>query len=403
VTPRRRFRSLFVLPIAALVVMTLMAVPGNATFAKKYDLKILPATAVAGADTTFTATYTNKSLYKIGSTELTVPAGFSVLSATSTKGTVTTTASSVKVLNTSLSLNASFTITVNARLTCAAATASWTAVTKEGSSFTGALFALNNPGSAQKTTVTGTCSLTFVNQPNDTGVGDTINAPEGISVRALNGASQPVSGVAIAMTATGPGSLSGTSPVSTSGSPAAAAFTDLAVDAEGTYTLTATAAGYASATSEEFVVAGAVLGCDAEGGDSYPTQFGGAADSVDLERQVGACGVDIPVTITVNPTNVEVLKPSVEGTAFTMTIAWTVETPVNPLPATTVDYTGDDPHPMQFCLADGDDDGYPDQPAGEFWCITNQTIDLIPSGPDAGKIQLTESYFGAGDPKFART
>ena len=28
-------------------------------------------------------------------------------------------------------------------------------------------FALNNPGNAQKTTVTGTCSLQFVNQPTD--------------------------------------------------------------------------------------------------------------------------------------------------------------------------------------------------------------------------------------------
>ena len=121
--------------------------------------------------------------------------------------------------------------------------------------------------------MTGTCSLQFVNQPADTGVGDPINAPGGVSVRALNGAAQPVSGVNVAMSATPGGHLSGTSPVTTTGSPAAATFTDLTLDAAGSYTLTASAANFTSATSNSFDVAGAVLGCDADGGDSYPTQL----------------------------------------------------------------------------------------------------------------------------------
>ena len=399
-TPRKRFRSLFIVPIAALVVMTLMAVPGNATFAKKYDLKILPASAVAGADTTFTATYTNKSIYKVGSTELKVPAGFSVLSATSSRGTVTTTSTTVKVLNLSLPLNSSFTITIAGRLTCAAATASWTAVTKEGNSFTGALFSLNNPGTAQKTTVTGSCSLAFVDQPADTGVGDAINAPTGVSVQALNGASQPVSGVAISMAANGPGSLSGTSPVSTAGDPAAAAFTDLSVGEAGTYTLTASAAGFAPVTSEEFVAAGAVLTCDEDGGTSYPPTSGGAADDVDLSRETGACETDIPITVVVRENEVEVQKPTVEGSAFTMTIEWVEENAVNPLPPTQIQYLSGSLHNMQFCLAPVG--GNPGMPAGEFWCITGQTVTLIQAGPNAGMLQLTESYFGAGDPKFTR-
>ena len=58
---------------------------------------------------------------------------------------------------------------------------------------------------------------------------------------------------------------------------------------------------------------------------------------------------------------------------------------------------------MQFCLADGPDgDVYPDLPSGEFWCITNQTVTLFETGANAGKLQLTESYFGAGDPRLTR-
>ena len=65
---------------------------------------------------------------------------------------------------------------------------------------------------------------------------------------------------------------------------------------------------------------------------------------------------------------------------------------------------------MQFCEADGpDDDLYPDLPervdggpGDEFWCITNQTVTLFETGPNAGKLQLTESYFGAGDPRLTR-
>ena len=38
----------------------------------------------------------------------------------------------------------------------------------------------------------------------------------------------------------------------------------------------------------------------------------------------------------------------------------------------------------------------------EFWCITNQTVTLFETGPNAGKLQLTESYFGAGDPRLTR-
>ena len=101
----------------------------------------------------------------------------------------------------------------------------------------------------------------------------------------------------------------------------------------------------------------------------------------------------------------DIIKPFVAGSAFRMTIDWVVETPQNPVPPTKVDYLdGSGPHAMQFCLADGDDDDtYPRIcRRDEFWCITNQTVTLFETGANAGMLQLTESYFGAGDPRLTR-
>ena len=141
-----------------------------------------------------------------------------------------------------------------------------------------------------------------------------------------------------------------------------------------------------------------VLAC----GDDY-TESGDAGELM-IVRQQGACAQGIPITIVVGEKEFEVQKPFVDGSAFRMTIAWVVEDAENPVPATKVDY-GDvaGPHDMQFCLGDGGDaNTYPDLPANEFWCITDQNVDLFETGPNAGSLQLTEQYFGAGDPKFTR-
>ena len=58
---------------------------------------------------------------------------------------------------------------------------------------------------------------------------------------------------------------------------------------------------------------------------------------------------------------------------------------------------------MKFCLADGGDgDTYPDSAVGRVLVHHQPDGDLFETGANAGKLQLTESYFGAGDPRLTR-
>ena len=180
---RKRFTRVAVLAAIALVAVTLMAVPGNATFAKKYDLTIgTPSGTTAGAPTTFTATYVNKSLFKIGSTDLLVPPGFAVTSATTTKGNppvITppsgpTFPTSVKVTGLTLALGASFKITVSATIACGTPSpAQWTALTKELVS--GALFSYNNADAARRSTFTDCPQPISITKYNDSDASGTRN------------------------------------------------------------------------------------------------------------------------------------------------------------------------------------------------------------------------------------
>jgi hypothetical protein len=81
------------------------------------------------------------------------------------------------------------------------------------------------------------------------------------------------------------------------------------------------------------------------------------------------------------------------GVNFTWSITWPPE-PTPPTKVTRIDY-GDAAglHPVQWCEAG------PTQPAGEFWCFTNRVETLINSGTYAGMAQVTETFYGAGDPR----
>ncbi len=81
--------------------------------------------------------------------------------------------------------------------------------------------------------------------------------------------------------------------------------------------------------------------------------------------------------------------------AFRMTTTWQPEPAANPITrATQIDY-GSGPQVMQWC--DGTS-AAPIVPTGQAWCITSQSVALVATG----LVQVTEGYYGAGDPKFLR-
>src|SRR6185295_17517315 len=73
--------------------------------------------------------------------------------------------------------------------------------------------------------------------------------------------------------------------------------------------------------------------------------------------------------------------------------------------------------PLQLCLADdGDIDNYPElppknpdpdkthpgSPDPDPWCVVTTFTELQVTGPNAGKVVVTEKYFGSGDPGGSR-
>jgi hypothetical protein len=106
------------------------------------------------------------------------------------------------------------------------------------------------------------------------------------------------------------------------------------------------------------------------------TADNGGAQSVDLQKVLG------------NQVN----------TNFTMTIVWDAEPAVNPLPATKIDYDGTGGNPPATVGWCGGTTAAPTPVPGQAWCLTSQQATLV----GGGKAQLKESYFGFGDPRWAR-
>jgi hypothetical protein len=309
-------------------------------------------------------------------------------------------------------------LTTPAQTSCSGTSITWSGSAWTGSSFSGDTFRFVAGSSSVGTSIGSSCSLRFVDgrEPADAVQGQTITSvagdPAGLPVQVtLFAGSSPASwfsgSITLAITddSTGTGALTGGAASAVSGT---ATFGSLSIDAAGNYRLVATGAGLTSNPSSAFTISETALSCE---DGSNTIEESGDAGALALVRQDGACDQNIPVTIDIGDHQFDISKPFVSGSAFRMTIDWVVETPQNPVPATKVDYLdGFGPHDMQFCLADGPDDNiYPDLPprndAGpgdEFWCITNQTVTLFETGANAGKLQLTEGYFGAGDPRLTR-
>jgi hypothetical protein len=81
--------------------------------------------------------------------------------------------------------------------------------------------------------------------------------------------------------------------------------------------------------------------------------------------------------------------------AFTLDITWLPEPAAYPIARTTSIDDGSGPVPLVWC--DGTVSA-PELPAGVNWCLTGQSAE--PAG--VGLIQVSESLYGAGDPRFRR-
>jgi hypothetical protein len=250
-----------IVALLALVGACAFATPAAAT-TKAYSVVLSPGTAAAGARVELTATFTNyASLQKLGSADLTAPAGFKVVSASVTgQGTATVSGNVVQLRNLKLWPSTSTKAKVTVDVPCAQGTSAWTVAAKTSGDFSGyPLGPLVH--SSLTTAVTGACALRFVGQPANARVGETItttpsNVPPGgpVSVEVVDGKGNRVttSSATVALSL-------GSSPVAAVNG--LATFASLSIDAPGTYKLVASSPGLSPATSTEFRVDEAATVC----------------------------------------------------------------------------------------------------------------------------------------------
>jgi hypothetical protein len=143
-----------------------------------------------------------------------------------------------------------------------------------------------------------------------------------------------------------------------------------------------------------------VLDC----GQSAPTVGGGTTPKVDLTRGQNANCQKIPYLLRTDKNGaaqsvlLEKALGNQDSANFTMTTVWQPEPAVNPLPATTIDYDGpggNSPTPMVWCLGTA---ASPLRVPGQAWCLVSQQVVIV----GGGNVQMTERYFGFGDPRWAR-
>jgi hypothetical protein len=120
-----------------------------------------------------------------------------------------------------------------------------------------------------------------------------------------------------------------------------------------------------------------------------PNGLGGCV-AVPYLLRTGSSGTDQTVQLQKDLGSQAALQP-----AFTMTTVWPPEPATYPVVRTTrIDYGGGE-QPMQWCNGTS---SMPMTPTGQAWCITGQSVALV----GTGLVQVTESYYGAGDPKWIR-
>ncbi|UTI64271.1 hypothetical protein NBH00_23390 [Paraconexibacter antarcticus] len=261
--------------LAMLVATGALAAVASAGGGKTFKAVITPASVPAGSTSAITATVTNNSDPQgVGSANLTVPSGWTALSATTTKGTATIAGQVVQLRNLALAPGQSAAVTMATRVPCGSTPGLYTIVAKQANDFngTGNDVALDTAGSDLSIDRSGACGLRFVTQPpSDIGSGD----PFTTSVEFVDGSGNRATAVSapVSLSATG-ATLSGTTPVSASSGLATFAGMSLTTTADATpATLTASSPGYGSATSTPVTVHGDRTQCvpdvDCIGDEAY--------------------------------------------------------------------------------------------------------------------------------------
>ena len=255
----------------ALLLAGLLGGAGSAaTATKPYTANVSPAAVAGGAAQTFWVVLANGSANQgIGSANVAIPPewGSAITGARLGGGPLPAGSSfdgsTVFLRNLGLAPGGTATLEVDVSVPCASGAYTWAVRAKQSNSFNGPPgndFLLVEPSSLT-TSVTGTCALRFLVQPQDARVGETISGadldPDGppVQVDVVDGNGQPVA------TATGTVSVALESGSGLSGTVSqplvggVATFDDLSIGASGAYRLVASGTGYVSATSEQFRVA----------------------------------------------------------------------------------------------------------------------------------------------------
>ena len=319
---------------AGLIVVGLIAataVAGLATGTKTFKFTVSPTSVGAGTTQTFQVRVTNTTPgnSNIDSFSVSVPSQFAVTGAT--LGTSSNANASASVSPSGQTVNVQFldpvksnqyatvnitTSVTSTGLSCGSSNSSnpWSVTPWTGSNLSGTTFADTSSGTdlASHTTSISDKCLSFTVQPSN-GVVNTAISPA-VQVTLSDGAS----GVTVAMSkASGPGTLSGTLTATTNGS-GVASFSNLKLDAAGTYTLSASATGYATATSNSFVIRS--LGFTVQPSDVVVNTAISPSVEVTLSDHVNGVTVTIskasgPGTLSGTLTATTTTKNSVDGVA----------------------------------------------------------------------------------------
>jgi hypothetical protein len=138
-------------------------------------------------------------------------------------------------------------------------------------------------------------------------------------------------------------------------------------------------------------------------GETAPTVGGGDSPLATFSRGQNDNCTPIPYLLRSDPNNSVLLQKNAsgqQGANFLLEITWEPEPLVLPLRVTTIDYgTPGGPIPIIGCVGTPDN---PQLPPGrdpiQTWCLASQQWVLA----GGGNIKVTEAYFGAGDPRWAR-